>query len=128
MYKKLKRKEFEEFSKKLEFKEDGKLPFFDYCEKYFKILGCETHLNLHCYIAFLTMYLEKYKNEVCLGELNFNEFLNKEFSFEVVEETSDLEQLDDYLRANFLEEDVLTVKEVMKFVDAFRENEVKDGK
>ena len=121
MRKKVKKWEFGYYLMKIKLDQSCNLPF---AENYFTFETNEKDYSLYGYLTFLKFQLESYRNVITLGEWDFQKYLNNKFL--PIEETenkeeSKLNKLDNHLRENFVEEQKISIKDLLELIEEFQE-------
>ena len=121
MRKKVKKWEFGYYLMKIKLDKSCNLPF---AENYFTFETNEKDYSLYGYLTFLKFQLESYRNVITLGEWDFQKYLNNKFL--PIEETenkeeSKLNKLDNHLRENFVEEQKISIKDLLELIEEFQE-------
>ena len=121
MSKYLKKSEFKKFLMKIKLEKGCNLPFVD---NYIAYEGNISKCNLYGYLLFLKYQLENYKIIYKLGEIDFQTFLNNWYTpieKPEIEEESKLDKLDNHLRENFVEEQKISIKDLLELIEEFQE-------
>lgn len=120
MSKKVKRWEFNHFLMKVKLDEDDVFPFLG---NYFDYEKDDKFRTLYGYFAFLKSELESYRNVIIVGEIDFQTFLTRQYSLikEPEVEESKLDKLDNHLRENFVEEQKISIKDLLELIQEFQE-------
>lgn len=125
----MKKSQFKSLLGKIEI-EDGKLPFFENCKEFYKGWTSKTgeKLYLSDYLFFIKLQVENYQRSYKFGEIDLCAYINWLYPpTKEVEETSDLDKFDDYVRENFQEEDTIQIKDVLYYIENFKNDEVNNG-
>lgn len=117
----IKKSEFKNFLLEIKFEKGCNLPFVD---NYIAYEGHISKCSLLGYLIFLKHQLENYKIIYKFGEIDFQTFLTRRYSLikeAEVEEESKLDKLDNHLRENFVEEQKISIKDLLELINEFQE-------